>query len=148
MSKKSKYGARPLKLVANEPSSKKEDQIAVKEAESEPQPPPEPLPVKAENQTSGNQIDVKSAPKPKKPKTQSAQVRKWRAQKAFQLDQKITNVMTKNPKHKGAADRFMLYEEGQTVQEYIEKSHAFGNAKALAMADIRWDHVAGFIKVV
>lgn len=86
--------------------------------------------------------------KAKKAKKVSGQVSRWKAQKAFPLEAKITEVRKENPKRKSAAGRFALYEEGMTVGDYIKKSNEAGNTKALAMADIRWDHVAGFITVV
>jgi hypothetical protein len=85
---------------------------------------------------------------PKKPKKISAQVANWKAQKAFPLTAKITKVMKDNPKRKDAARRFALYVEGQTVGDYIKIAKEHSITGALAMADVRWDHVANFIHVV
>jgi hypothetical protein len=51
------------------------------------------------------------------------------------------------PKIRGALDRFKLYTDGMSVQDYIAKSTASGNSKALAQADVRWDVAAGLITV-
>ena len=45
----------------------------------------------------------------------------------------------------GAKERFQLYRDGMTVEEYITASTKAGNAKALATADVHWDVVKGFI---
>lgn len=46
-----------------------------------------------------------------------------------------------------AAQRFSLYRDGQSVQEYIEESMRAGNSAALAKADLMWDWNHGFISV-
>jgi hypothetical protein len=77
----------------------------------------------------------------------SEQVQRWKDTPTFKPEQKITVIATENPKRRTAAKRFDLYKNGQTVAEYVEASKKAGNAAALANADIRWDHAAGFIKV-
>lgn len=84
---------------------------------------------------------------PKAKKKASDTVVKWRATKAFPHEGVITLIATNNPKSRGAAARFAIYKNGQTVGQYIEASHKAGNSKALAAADVRWDVAAGFIKV-
>jgi hypothetical protein len=108
---------------------------------------------KVEDQKPASAEDQKPAPAngetpPKKPKKISAQVANWKAQKAFPLTAKITKVLKECPKRKDAARRFSFYKEGQTVGEYIKVAKENEITGALAMADVRWDHVAGFIHVV
>jgi hypothetical protein len=113
--------------------------------------------IKAEDQkpaSESNAEDQNAAPSvegetpPKKAKKTSAQVANWKAQKAFPLEAKITKVMKECPKRKDAARRYSFYKEGQTVGEYIKLAKENNITGALAMADVRWDHVAGFIHVV
>lgn len=90
--------------------------------------------------------DQKDAPTSKK--KASEQVQKWRAQKKFDLTQVITVLATeKNPKRAKAAARFALYKSGMTVQQVIDAYKKAEYSAALAMADMRWDAVAGFISV-
>jgi hypothetical protein len=93
--------------------------------------------------TSGDQKATAS-----KEKKISEQVTKWRAQAKFAPDWVITNV-GENKKRGKAKDRFALYREGMTVAEYqqvfIDKKVG---TRALATADMRWDHVAGFVTIV
>lgn len=84
---------------------------------------------------------------PKKTKKISEQVKNWKAQKAFPMTFVITEVRKDNPKRKDAARRFALYKEGMTVQEYTDAAVKEGITKALAMADMRWDHCAGFVNI-
>lgn len=92
--------------------------------------------------------DQKTAPTgDKKKREPSDTVKKWKEQENFPLTAKITVVATENPKRRGAATRFAIYKDGMTVGDYIEASHKAGASKALAAADVRWDHVAGFINV-
>jgi hypothetical protein len=93
--------------------------------------------------TSGDQKTHKS-----KAKKLSNQVVAWRAQQKFPADWVITNV-GENKKRGKAKDRFSAYEEGMTVAAYQQKfiDKKLGT-RALATADLRWDHVAGFIQVV
>jgi hypothetical protein len=92
----------------------------------------------------GDQNNVKATKK----KKLSTTVVSWKAQQAFSVTAKITNVVKDNPKRKDAYRRFSWYREGMTVQEYIDEAKKNNSPGALAMADIRWDHVKGFIKVV
>jgi len=54
-------------------------------------------------------------------------------------DMKIKLLVKENPKRAGAAERFALYEDGMTVQEYL--------AAGGLMADVRWDTKMEFISV-
>lgn len=92
--------------------------------------------------------DTPKADTPKKAKKISEQVKNWKAQKAFPMNFVITEVRKDNPKRKDASRRFALYEEGMTVQAYTDKAVKEGITKALAMADMRWDHCAGFVTIV
>jgi hypothetical protein len=96
--------------------------------------------------TQSVQTSVHESTKPKTKKL-SEQTKKWKNTPAFELTQVITKVAKDNPKSRNAAVKFALYEEGMTVGAYIEKSHKAGTTKAMAMADVRWDHAAGFITV-
>jgi hypothetical protein len=116
-----------------------------------------PNPVKAEDQKPASEVKAEDQKPvvvadgetpPKKPKKISAQVANWKAQKAFPLTAKITKVLKECPKRKDAARRFSFYKEGQTVGDYIKVAKENEITGALAMADVRWDHVAGFIHVV
>jgi hypothetical protein len=116
-----------------------------------------PNPVKAEDQKPVAEVKAEDQKPvvvadgetpPKKPKKISAQVANWKAQKAFPLTAKITKVLKECPKRKDAARRFSFYKEGQTVGDYIKVAKENEITGALAMADVRWDHVAGFIHVV
>jgi hypothetical protein len=95
----------------------------------------------------GDQKGVKATAKSQAKKKTSEQVIKWRAQPKFQLTQKITVLAKENPKSRGAADRFAIYKDGMTVQQYIDAFKERKLPAALAMADMRWDFVAGFIEV-
>jgi hypothetical protein len=55
---------------------------------------------------------------------------------------KITILVSKNPKRGTAAQRFALYRPGMSVGDY---KAAVGNAQALA--DLRWDVKKGFIRI-
>lgn len=82
-----------------------------------------------------------------------AQKARFNAQPPFGLDQRITILSAENPKKRTAKLRF-LYHSGMRVAEYIELCVKRGFKKAeyptsvdLAMADLRWDHAAEFIRV-
>lgn len=55
----------------------------------------------------------------------------------------------RNPKRSkgttGAKERFALYRNGMTVEQYIKASTDAGNPKALAQNDVRWDIAHDFI---
>lgn len=52
------------------------------------------------------------------------------------------------PKKRNARTKFDIYENGMTVAEYVEASHAkLKTPKATAQADVRWDLAHGFISV-
>jgi hypothetical protein len=101
---------------------------------------------------SGDQSETSSGDQkvhPVKAKKLSPQVIAWKAHKdKFPLDHIITNI-GENKKRGKAHTRFNLYREGMSVAEYaqvfIDKKVG---TRALAHADLRWDHVAGFIQVV
>jgi hypothetical protein len=54
-------------------------------------------------------------------------------------DAKIKVIVKENPKRAAAADRFALYKNGMTVDEYLEA----GGKRA----DVNWDVAQGFIEV-
>jgi hypothetical protein len=58
-------------------------------------------------------------------------------------DGKIVILVSKNPKHGTAAQRFSLYQTGMSIADYRA---AVGNAR-LARADLRWDVRSGFIRI-
>lgn len=103
-------------------ASKKEDQKSARESKTE---------------------DQKSA----RPKKLSETTIKYRAQPKFDVNKKITLKVTKNPKSRGAAQRFSFYKNGMTVGEYQEVMKANGSSPKLAMDDMRWDYVSGFIDI-
>jgi hypothetical protein len=95
--------------------------------------------------------DQKSVPTKAKKKP-SATVIRWHQITKEKLYTSGTITLTdkgrgNKPKIRGALDRFKLYTDGMSVQDYIAKSAASGNSKALAQADIRWDVAAGLITV-
>jgi hypothetical protein len=91
----------------------------------------------------GKSGDQKSAPAKKLSET----VIKWRAQPKFEPSQKITILSEGNPKRGTAAKRFAFYKNGMTVAQYQEVMAQNEGSARLAMADMRWDFVAGFINI-
>jgi hypothetical protein len=86
--------------------------------------------------------------KPTLPKKKPSDVvAKWRAQKAFNPKQIVKLLRPDNPKRRKAGDRFRYYKDGMSVQEYIDIMKEQGRTPKATMDDMRWDHVAGFIKV-
>jgi hypothetical protein len=137
-----------VKADANKPKKSKFGTPSIVPPANPPTGSPPLAPNKPEDQKVAGAEDQKNAPTgDKKKRKASNTVTNWKAQKAFPLDAKIHIVSTSNPKRRAAATRFNLYTEGMTVGQYIEASHKAGNSKALAMADVRWDHVSEFIKV-
>jgi hypothetical protein len=59
----------------------------------------------------------------------------------------ITLLVKANPKHGKSRKRFALYRSGMSVESYVAKSVAAGNASATARADLRWDKAHGLIAV-
>jgi hypothetical protein len=88
-------------------------------------------------------------PKESERYTESA-VPAWRTTANFPDHAVITilgDFATNNPKSKGAAMRFALYENGMTVGAYVEKCSKHGISRGQARADVRWDAVKSFIAV-
>ena len=98
---------------------------------------------KDQTPASGDQTPARRTRKKKESPTVTA----WKAQKPFPVDWVITGVMAENPKRRTAADRYAWYKEGMTVQQYMDTAFGHGSPRSLAMNDIRWDYVCGFIKV-
>ena len=73
-----------------------------------------------------------------------ALVKKWRAQPAFQPNQKIT-ILVRDKKRGDARKRFDLYRNNSTVAEYVVAQLMAG--WHAPMDDMRWDYAAGFIDV-
>jgi hypothetical protein len=96
--------------------------------------------------TSGDQKSV-PAIKAKKARKLSETNVKWRALKNFPPEAKISIIAKGNPKRMDAERRFSFYKEGMTVAQYLTVTKEHGIRNALANADIRWDHAAGFIMV-
>lgn len=96
-------------------------------------------------------------------KTVRSSVARWNTVKADKAKYPATMVITvpaqhkaKNPKRDStsgtrkvlAASRFALYRDGDTIGDYVERSHKqMGTPKAKAMADVYWDIAQGFITV-
>jgi hypothetical protein len=59
------------------------------------------------------------------------------------LEGKIIILVSNNPKHGTAAQRFSLYQTGMSIADY---KAAVGNAR-LARADLRWDVKRKFIRI-
>lgn len=134
---------RQLKVVENAAKNEAQERMAA----------PATLEIVKEDQSIAKPEDQKQAgtgepTTTKKAKKASPTVTSWKAQKAFPLDWVITEVSKDNPKRKDAARRFSYYEEGMTCQQYVDVTGKHEISKALAVADIRWDHVKGFITVV
>jgi hypothetical protein len=62
-------------------------------------------------------------------------------------DQKIKLLVAENPKRGKSRDRFALYQNGQTVEQYVARSVKAGNTISIARADLRWDLGKGLIAV-
>jgi hypothetical protein len=62
-------------------------------------------------------------------------------------DQKIKLLVAENPKRGKSHDRFALYQNGQTVEQYVARSVKAGNTSSIARADLRWDVGKGLIAV-
>jgi hypothetical protein len=96
--------------------------------------------------------DGKEKPKKeKKDKKLSQTVIEWRKlPKEFpEGKQKIHIIKTlaEKPKRNKALERFALYRNGMTVDQYIEESHKAGTPKGMAREDVRWDYVKKFIEI-
>lgn len=90
-------------------------------------------------------VAVQAEPTPKKKASKARE--RWREQRKMEVagSAKISNIQTPCPKSRGAVTRYSYYAEGQTVDEYVTASHKHGHSKALALADVKWDYVHGFI---
>jgi hypothetical protein len=62
-------------------------------------------------------------------------------------DQKIKILVTENPKRGKSRDRFALYQNGQTVEQFVARIVKAGNPVSMARADLRWDVTKGLIAV-
>jgi hypothetical protein len=51
----------------------------------------------------------------------------------------IKVLVAENPKRGKCRERFALYQNGQTVEEYVARSVKAGNTSSIARADLRWD---------
>ena len=116
---------------------------------------PEQTPAVTLAQASGDQKATPSGDqKPARAKKESSGKKpsrtfvEYKKTKAFPLDHIIKSVMRPNPKGKGSAKRYDLYEDGMTVGAYIEKAKKHDISGALAANDVRWDYVKGFIEIV
>ena len=99
-------------------------------------------------QGSGDQKRVKGSGK----KKHSPTVIAWQALQKEKAYTSGTITLTDkgradNPKRKNALVKFKLYQDGMSVQEYIEASNKIGTPKATAQADVRWDVAKGLIIV-
>jgi hypothetical protein len=63
------------------------------------------------------------------------------------VDTSKIKVLVKNPKRGASAKRFGFYKTGMTVQKYIARVVAAGDAPTVARADLRWDIARKFIVV-
>jgi hypothetical protein len=63
------------------------------------------------------------------------------------VDASKIKVLVKNPKRGASRKRFAFYRTGMTVQKYIARVVAAGDAPTLARADLRWDIARKFIAV-
>ena len=95
----------------------------------------------------GKPEEIRNPAPAKKQKKLSPTVIAWKAHKEHYPNDGIIKVLGPNIKRGKAKVRFELYTDGMTVLEYVDKSFAKGNSKALAHADIRWDVVKKFISV-
>ena len=73
----------------------------------------------------------------------------WNApsRKATSDDKKIKVLVTENPKRGKSRDRFALYQNGQTVEQFVARIVKAGNPVSVARADLRWDMSKGLIAV-
>ena len=77
--------------------------------------------------------------------------------RVYSLSDRITPLVTDNPKHGTARGRFDIYYPGITVSDYIRKAAELrpdlnrpsrkGNPAGMLMEDISWDEGQGWIKV-
>jgi hypothetical protein len=67
--------------------------------------------------------------------------------KATSDDKKIKILVTDNPKRGKSRDRFALYQNGQTVEQFVARIVKAGNPVSVARADLRWDLGKGLIAV-
>lgn len=97
-----------------------------------------------------DQTDANKTPKPKKRrkdgKPWGPAVLKWQDQNDLPLHG-VIRVLKKDPKRLKALWRFQQYEDGMTVQQYIDKMGVLKVGPAKAKQDVRWDFSKGFISV-
>jgi hypothetical protein len=62
-------------------------------------------------------------------------------------NKKIKLLVTENPKRGKSRDRFALYQNGQTVEQFVARIVKAGNPVSVARADLRWDLGKGLIAV-
>jgi prevent-host-death family protein len=63
------------------------------------------------------------------------------------IDRSLTifRLVSHNPKRRGSAERFALYRDGMTVQDYIDAVARRGDPERVALDDISWDLNRDFI---
>ena len=68
---------------------------------------------------------------------------------SFAPEQVIHVKVETNPKKPSGKSyaRFALYEDGMTVEQYVQRSVDAGNKETVAIADLRWDVQHKFIEV-
>lgn len=68
---------------------------------------------------------------------------------SFAPEQVIHLLVKNNPKKPSGKSyaRFALYEDGLTVEQYVQRSVDAGNKASIAVADLRWDTRHKFIEV-
>ena len=68
---------------------------------------------------------------------------------SFAPEHVIRKLVTDNPKKPSGKSyaRFALYEDGLTVEQYVQRSVDAGNKASIAIADLRWDVAHKFIEV-